>query len=111
VKRLFWLGVGVAAGVAASRKASGAVRRVTPAGAAENIGDAVRELAEAVGAFGADVRAGMIEREAELRATVVQRTGIDTGPRPVSTGAPGRVLPPAPTTGRAHRAGRTSSRA
>lgn len=110
MKRLFWLGVGVAAGVAASRKASGAARRITPAGAAENIGDAVRELAEAVGAFGADVRAGMIEREAELRATVVQRTGIDTGPRP-GPGQSGYALPPAPTTRRAHRAGRTSSRA
>lgn len=111
MKRLFWLGVGVAAGVAASRKASSAVHRVTPAGAAENISDAVRELAEAVGAFGADVRAGMREREAELRATVVQRTGIDTGPRHISAGEPGWARPPAPATGRAHRAGRTSSRA
>lgn len=80
MKRMFWFGIGIAAGVAASRKASGAARRMTPAGVAENISDAVRELAAAVGSFGADVRAGMVEREAELHATVTQRTGIDTAP-------------------------------
>jgi chromosome condensin MukBEF MukE localization factor len=78
VKRIFWFGLGIAAGVAASRKAGAAARRMTPAGAAENIGEAVRELAVAVGSFGADVRAGMVEREAQLHATVADRTGIDT---------------------------------
>ncbi len=81
MKRILWFGLGIAAGVAASRKASAAARRMTPAGAAENIGEAVRELAVAVGSFGADVRAGMVEREAQLHATVVQQTGIDTAPQ------------------------------
>ncbi|MGH3882187.1 MAG: hypothetical protein ACRDRY_00205 [Pseudonocardiaceae bacterium] len=76
--RILWFGLGVAAGVAASRKATAAARRMTPAGVAENVSDAVRELAVAVGAFGAEVRAGMAEREAELHDTVAQRTGIDT---------------------------------
>jgi hypothetical protein len=31
-----------------------------------------------MGSFGADVRAGMVEREAELHAAVAARTGIDT---------------------------------
>jgi hypothetical protein len=79
--RVLWFGLGVAAGVAASRKASAAARRLTPAGVAENVSAAVRELAAAVGAFGAEVRAGMAEREAELHATVAQHTGIDTVPR------------------------------
>jgi chromosome condensin MukBEF MukE localization factor len=79
--RMLWFGLGVAAGVAVSRKASAAARRLTPAGVAENVSDAVRELAAAVGAFGAEVRAGMVEREAELHSTVAQRTGIDTVPR------------------------------
>jgi chromosome condensin MukBEF MukE localization factor len=77
---MLWFGLGIAAGVVASRKARGAVRAVTPAGVAENVGDAVRELAEAVGSFGADVRAGMAQREAELIAAVEQRTGIDAIP-------------------------------
>lgn len=82
MKRLFWFGLGVAAGVSASRKAvevrREVARKATPAGAAEQIGTAFRELAEAVGSFGADVRAGMVEREAELYDTVQDRTGIDT---------------------------------
>ncbi len=80
MKRIFWFGVGVAAGVAANRRAAAAARRMTPAGAAENVGYAVRELAAAMGSFGAEVRAGMAEREAELHDTVARRTGIDVLP-------------------------------
>ncbi|MGH4000084.1 MAG: hypothetical protein ACRDTJ_21780, partial [Pseudonocardiaceae bacterium] len=79
-----------AAGVAVNRRASAAARRLTPAGAAENVGDAVRELAAAMGSFGAEVRAGMAEREAQLHATVAERTGIDTVPRQAGARA-GRV--------------------
>ncbi|HEY2766268.1 MAG TPA: hypothetical protein VGJ13_19985 [Pseudonocardiaceae bacterium] len=105
MKRFLWFGLGIAAGIAASRKVSGAARRMTPAGAAENVGDAVRELASAVGSFGADVRAGMAEREAELQATVVERTGIDTTPRHLARSGSGRTPPPAPQRSRARRAG------
>ena len=81
MKRLFWLGVGVAAGVALSRRAGQMARQVTPAGIADNISDAISELAGALGAFGADIRAGMVERERELTDDVVQRTGINPTPR------------------------------
>jgi hypothetical protein len=80
VKRVLWFSLGIATGVVASRKASAKARRMTPAGAAENISDAIRELAGAMGSFGADVRAGMVEREAELHATVAARTGINITP-------------------------------
>ncbi|MBN9740224.1 MULTISPECIES: hypothetical protein [Amycolatopsis] len=76
MKRLFWLGVGVVAGVALSRKASETARQATPAGLASNLGDAVRELAGAVGSFGAEVRAGMNEREQELHDMVEERTAV-----------------------------------
>lgn len=79
MKRLFWLGVGVAVGVAITRKASSTVQKVTPAGIAENLSTAVGELAGAIGAFGADVRAGMSERAAELTKIVEQKTGVVTG--------------------------------
>jgi hypothetical protein len=81
MKRLFWLGIGVAAGVVLHRKAGQAARQATPAGLAGNIGDAISELAGALGTFGADIRAGMVERERELTDTVVERTGIDPMPR------------------------------
>jgi hypothetical protein len=76
MRRLFWLGVGVAAGVALSRKATRVARQATPAGIAANLGDAMRELATAVGTFGADIRAGMAEREEELSDMVEQRSGV-----------------------------------
>lgn len=112
---MFWFGLGIAAGVMGSRRARGAARRITPAGAAENVGDAVRELAAALGSFGADVRAGMAEREAELHATVLERTGIDPAPRHLGRGhriraGSGWTLPPADST-RARRTGGTSARA
>jgi len=82
VRRIFWLGVGVATGVALSRKATKTAHAVTPAGIAGNVSDAMRELAGAIGAFGADVRAGMVEREEELTDTVERRSGITPGARP-----------------------------
>jgi hypothetical protein len=74
VRRLFWFGAGIAAGVALSRKVSQTARKATPSGAAEQIGGAVRELAGAVGAFGADVRAAMSERESELHEIIDSST-------------------------------------
>jgi hypothetical protein len=80
VRRLFWLGVGVAAGVALTRKAKQSVQNA-PVGIASSLGDAVSELAGAIGAFGADVRAGMSEREEELADVVEQRSGVTPGSR------------------------------
>lgn len=88
MSRLIWFGAGVAAGVALTRKASQTARKATPAGMADQLGGAVRELAEAVGSFGADVRAGMTERERELGETVTERTGIPTGRRQRADGSP-----------------------
>ncbi|MTD59266.1 hypothetical protein [Amycolatopsis pithecellobii] len=90
MKRLFWLGVGVVAGVAATRKASRTAHQATPAGLAENFGDAARELAGAIGSFGADVRAGMSERERELRDMVEQRSGVPST-RPQARPRPARA--------------------
>jgi hypothetical protein len=97
VKRLFWLGVGVVAGVALTRKAGETARQVTPSGLASNLGDAVRELAGAVGSFGAEVRAGMSERERELHDMVEERTGLIAPPcrralRPASSPGGGLIL-------------------
>ncbi|GAA0522163.1 hypothetical protein GCM10011581_34600 [Saccharopolyspora subtropica] len=86
MRRLFWFGAGVAAGIAVSRKLNETARKATPVGMAEQLGGAVRELAGAVGSFGADVRAGMQEREQELQdvvdrnAETVQFRRIDGAP-------------------------------
>jgi hypothetical protein len=91
MKRLFWLGVGVAAGVVFSRKVNQTARQATPAGLASNLGDAVGELAGAIGSFGADVRAGMSEREQELRDMVEDRSTVT--PRRGERGHTARTRP------------------
>ncbi|GAA5128910.1 hypothetical protein [Pseudonocardia adelaidensis] len=75
MKRLFWLGVGLAVGVYATRRASEAAHALTPAGVGANLADGLRELGAGLGAFGAEVRAGMTERERELTDLVERRTG------------------------------------
>ena len=75
MKRLFWLGVGLAAGSYVARRASAAAQSLTPAGVGANLADGLRELGAGIGAFGAEVRAGMAEREVELAEFVERRTG------------------------------------
>jgi hypothetical protein len=75
VKRLFWLGIGLAVGAYATRRATEAAHSLTPAGVGANIADGLRELGAGLGAFGAEVRAGMTEREQELADLVERRTG------------------------------------
>jgi len=75
MKRLFWLGLGLAAGVYSTRRATAAAHRLTPAGVGANLADGLRELGAGLGAFGAEVRAGMVEREQELNDLVERRTG------------------------------------
>ncbi len=73
MRRLFWLAMGVTIGVLVVRKLSAAAEKMTPAGIGGSIAEGLRDLADAVGDFGADVRAAMAERESELRAG----TGLD----------------------------------
>jgi hypothetical protein len=75
VKRLFWLGVGLAAGAYLTRRAADAAQQLTPAGIGANLADGLRELGAGLGAFGAEVRAGMVAREQELTTLLEQRTG------------------------------------
>lgn len=66
MRRLFWLGLGAAAGVLVVRRVTRAAQSYTPEGVARSIaglGDGLREMA-------AVVREGMAERESELRAAL-----------------------------------------
>jgi hypothetical protein len=105
VKRLFWLSVGVVAGVALSRKAKETAKQATPAGIAGNLGEAISELAGAIGSFGADVRAGMSEREEELSEVVEQRSGVSPVARRALGGRDEARRPVRPADARARRAG------
>jgi hypothetical protein len=105
VRRLFWFSAGIAAGVAVTRKVTATARKATPAGAAEQVGGALRELAGAVGTFGADVRVAMGERETELQDVVEQATQPRRRPRRPEAEALARPELAAEP-GRARRAGR-----
>lgn len=80
MKRLFWVGVGVAIGVSATRKVNQAAHRASPAGVGASLGEGLRELGAGLGAFGAEVRAGMNEREQELYSLVEDTTEIPIRP-------------------------------
>ena len=53
MKRLFWLGVGLAAGAYLTRRATEAAQNLTAAGVGANLADGLRELGAGLGAFGA----------------------------------------------------------
>ena len=73
MRRLFWLAMGITIGALVVRRLSKAAEKLTPQGIAGSLADGLRELAEAIGDFGADVRAAAAMREDELRAG----TGLD----------------------------------
>jgi hypothetical protein len=73
MRRLFWLAMGITIGALVVRRLSRAAEKLTPQGIAASLADGLRELAEAIGDFGADVRAAAATREDELRAG----TGLD----------------------------------
>jgi hypothetical protein len=73
MRRLFWLAMGITIGALIVRKLSRMADRMTPGGLATSFVEALRDLADAIGDFGADVRAAAAEREEELRTG----TGLD----------------------------------
>jgi hypothetical protein len=73
MRRLFWLSMGVTIGALVVRKLSRAAEKFTPQGMANGVAASLASLGEALRDFGADVRAAMSEREAELR----ENTGLD----------------------------------
>ena len=85
MRRLFWLAMGITIGALVVRKLSRAAEKMTPGGIAGSIAEALRELADAIGDFGADVRHAMAERENELRAG----TGLDA---PLPAGGAAQAL-------------------
>lgn len=67
MRRLFWAGLGVAAGVMLTRRATRAVEQFTPAGMTDRLAESIGNLGDAVRQFGEDVRDAMWDREDELR--------------------------------------------
>ncbi|MFD2767790.1 DUF6167 family protein [Micromonospora eburnea] len=66
MKRVFWLGIGLAVGVLVVRKATRAAQAYTPTGIASGLSESAGGLVESVRSFVEDVRIGMAEREQEI---------------------------------------------
>ncbi len=72
MRRVFWVAVGAAAGIYAVRKVQRTLHTYSASGLAERAGG----LGDSLKAFAEEVRAGMAEREAELRDAL----GLDDDP-------------------------------
>jgi hypothetical protein len=77
VRRLFWLGVGVAVGVVAARQVTRTMRAYSPAGIADQTRNTAAGLIESVRDFVADVRDGMAEREEMIHSAFEQGVSLD----------------------------------
>jgi hypothetical protein len=66
MKRLLWLGVGLAIGAIAVRKLTRKANEFTPSGIATSLSESAGGLVESLRNFVEDVRDGMAEREREI---------------------------------------------
>ena len=76
MKRLFWLGVGIAVGAVVVRQLSRTAHAYSPSGLAESARNSAAGLWESVQDFVADVREGMAEREEEIQAAFAQGVSL-----------------------------------
>jgi hypothetical protein len=72
MKRVLWLGIGLAVGVLVYRKATRAAQQFTPSGMAATVSHCAGNLVESVRSFVADVRDGMAEREQEIHTAMAE---------------------------------------
>ncbi|WP_406068301.1 hypothetical protein [Micromonospora sp. NBC_01638] len=77
MRRLFWLGIGVAVGVIVVRKATRTAQAYTPAGIASTVTQSAGGLVESLRSFVEDVRIGMAEREQEIHQAFAQGEAFD----------------------------------
>lgn len=66
MKRLLWLGVGLAVGALVVRKLTRKANEFTPSGIATSLSQSAGGLVESVRSFVDDVREGMAEREEQI---------------------------------------------
>ena len=68
MKRLLWLGIGLAVGGLVVRRVTRKVQAYTPSGLATSLSESAGGLVESVRSFVEDVRVAMAEREQEIHA-------------------------------------------
>ncbi|MFF3866612.1 hypothetical protein [Micromonospora sp. NPDC001898] len=77
MRRLFWLGIGLAVGVVVVRKATRTAQAYTPAGIAGGLSQSASGLVDSLRGFVEDVRIGMAEREQEIHEAFARGEAFD----------------------------------
>ena len=86
MRRLFWLGMGLAAGALAVRAVSRRAQAFTPGSMAGTVRDSAAGLLDEVRTFVEDVRIGMAEREAEIRTAMSEGVLLGADDETTDTG-------------------------
>jgi hypothetical protein len=79
MKRVVWLGIGLAVGALVFRAVSRRARAYTPTGLAASARDSASGLVEGVRNFIDDVRDGMAEREDEIHNAFLEGVSLEEG--------------------------------
>lgn len=77
MKRMLWLGIGLAVGALVVRAVTKRARSFTPGGLAASVQESAVGLVESVRTFVDDVRDGMAEREAQIREAIEDGIVLD----------------------------------
>lgn len=77
MKRLFWLGLGIAVGVLVVRKLTASAQSYTPRGLAKSAQESARNLQASARGFVDDVRAGAAEHEEQLIEAIAEQERVD----------------------------------
>jgi hypothetical protein len=77
MKRVLWLGIGLAVGALVFRAVSKRAAAFTPSGMAASARDSAGGLLDSVRTFMDDVREGMAEREEQIHAAFVDGVALD----------------------------------
>ena len=77
MRRLLWLGIGLAVGALVVRAVTKKAQAFTPQGIAAQARDSAAGLAGSIRGFVDDVRDGMAEREAEIHAAFTEGLTLD----------------------------------
>ena len=80
MKRLLWLGVGLAVGALVVRKLTRKANEFTPSGIATSLSQSAGGLVESVRNFVDDVRDGMNERQEQIGQAFAEGELFDSGP-------------------------------
>lgn len=79
IRRVFWLGIGVAVGVVVVRRLTRTAQAYTPSGVAASLQESAVGVLDSVRTFVEDVRDGMAEKEAEIHAAFTAGELLDEG--------------------------------